>query len=120
MSIIDSRTASITGTGPGIQQEKRLVVGSGILILIFGILIKYFGWIHLIAGYDSERIDDEDGLANFVVTNTLIIAVLTLLVGMVDDVAPANSNDWYWFAFALTLVGITARLLRGTRRYESD
>lgn len=49
-----------------------LLIATGFLAVL-GILIKYFGMANLIAGYDPEIVTDEEGLADFIGTNTLML-----------------------------------------------
>ncbi|MFC7174968.1 hypothetical protein ACFQL0_19635 [Haloplanus litoreus] len=36
-------------------------IGAGIFVGILGVLIKYVGVVDLIAGYDPEKVADEEG-----------------------------------------------------------
>jgi len=84
-----------------------------------GILIKHFGMVQLIAGYDPDRVTDEEKLANFIGTNVLYVAALVLLVAIVEATAPDRS-DSVWIAFVAGIGLLAARMIRGARRYESD
>ncbi|ELZ18657.1 DUF3784 domain-containing protein [Natrinema limicola] len=84
-----------------------------------GILIKYVGMVELIAGYDPDRVTDEEGLAEFVGTNVLYVAALTLLVAVVEATAPDRA-DPVWIAFVAGVGLLTIRMIRGARRYEID
>ncbi|RZV10967.1 uncharacterized protein DUF3784 [Natrinema hispanicum] len=84
-----------------------------------GILIKHFGMVQLIAGYDPDRVTDVEGLAEFVGTNVLYVAVLVLLVAVVEATAP-NRSDLVWIAFVAGVGLLTVRMIRGARRYETD
>ena len=76
-------------------------LGAGIFVGILGILIN------------------EEGLADFIGTNALYVAVLTVCVGILEfRSSPANS-EWYWFVFVIAVVAIAIRMIRGARRYES-
>jgi len=84
-----------------------------------GILIKYVGMVQLIAGYDPDRVTDEEGLAEFIGTNALYVAALLLLVAVVEATAP-NRADPVWVVFVVGVGLLTIRMIRGARRYESD
>jgi len=77
--------------GLSLPYGDRAVIGllaSAVFIATLGILIKYFGMVRLIAGYDPDRVADEDGLANFIGTNALYVAALVLLVAIVEYTEP--------------------------------
>ncbi|MFD1563068.1 DUF3784 domain-containing protein [Haloarchaeobius amylolyticus] len=95
-----------------------LIVTAG-FIGALGILIKHFGIVQLIAGYDPDRATDEAELADFVGTNVLYVAALVLLVAIVEATAPDRS-DSVWIAFVAGVGLLTVRMIRGARRYESD
>ncbi len=89
-----------------------------------GVAIKYFGMVRLIAGYDSDRVTDEQGLADFVGTNTLYVAALLVLVAVLEYTEPFGDTGLVWIGFLLAVFGLTARMIRGglgTRpRHESS
>jgi len=92
------------------------VGAGGVLLAVFGVLIRYYGAASLIAGYDPERVEDEDGLTDFIGANTLYAAALTLAVAVAEFLAPA---DWYWVVFTVGIVALAVRMVRGARRYET-
>ncbi|ELZ13031.1 hypothetical protein C478_08928 [Natrinema thermotolerans DSM 11552] len=94
-----------------------LLVTAG-FIGAFGVLIKYFGVVELIAGYDPERVTDEEGLADFIGTNTLYVALLVLLVAAVEYTDSFGGSDAVWIAFAVGVVVLAVRMIVGARRYE--
>lgn len=83
-----------------------------------GIAIKYFGMVRLIAGYDSDRVTDEAGLADFVGTNTLYVAALLVLVAALEHAKPFGDTGLVWLVFVVAVFGLTARMIVGSRRYE--
>ena len=97
-----------------------LVIGGGIFVGILGILIRYAGMMHLIAGYDPDRVTDKEGLANFIGTWTLVVATLTVGVGVLELWEPTADSAWYWLVFVIAVLAITVRMIRGARRYESS
>lgn len=84
-----------------------------------GILIKYFGMVRLVAGYDPDRVDDEEGLADFIGTNALSVAALVSLVALVEYADPFDGSDAIWIAFLVGVGLLTVRMIRGARRYET-
>ncbi|MFC4247277.1 DUF3784 domain-containing protein [Natribaculum luteum] len=95
-----------------------LTVTSGVFVGLLGVAIRYFGRVELIAGYDPERVVDDDALAKFVGTNTLYVAALTILVGVVDYVEPFGGQDAHWLVFVFVVFALTGRMIVGSRRYE--
>lgn len=94
-------------------------IGAGIFVGILGVLIKYVGVMDLIAGYDPERVADEEGLADFIGTNALYVAVLTVSVGILELRSSTVDSEWYWIVFLIAVGAIAVRMIRGARRYES-
>lgn len=99
--------------------ESLSVIGAGVFIAVLGVLIKYFGYMHLIAGYDSAKVTDEQALADFVGTRVLLVALLTIAVGLAAYVSPSNGTPWYWYVYGALVVILTGWLILGARRYES-
>lgn len=85
---------------------------------VLGVLIKYFGAVRLIAGYDPDRVTDEEGLAEFVGTNTLYVAALVLAVAAVEYTDAFGGSDAVWIAFVVGVGGLAVRTIVGARRYE--
>ena len=85
-----------------------------------GVLIKHFGMVQLIAGYDPDRVTDEEGLADFIGTNVLYVATLAFLVAIVEYTAPADGSGAVWIVFIVGVGVLAVRMIRGARRYESN
>jgi hypothetical protein len=98
--------------------ERAVLLGSGLLVAAVGALIRYAGWVELVAGYDPERVTDEEGLAEFVGRNVLAVGVLTVLLGAVEAVTPGGET-WYWLGYVAVVLGIGLWTVRGARRFES-
>lgn len=98
-----------------------LVASAGFVGLL-GVSIKYFGRVELIAGYNPERVADEEGLADFVGTNALYVAALLFLVAAVEYAEPFGGDGagLVWLAFTVGVLGLAVRMIRGARRYEVD
>ncbi len=97
--------------------SAALVAAAGVLLAVLGVLIRFYGASHLIAGYDPDAVENEEGLTNFVGTNALYAAALAFAVAVAEYAAPA---DWYWVVFAGGIVALCLRMVSGARRYESD
>ncbi|QFU81151.1 DUF3784 domain-containing protein [Natronorubrum aibiense] len=95
-----------------------LLVVMGIVAML-GVLIAYFGHVELIAGYDPDRVTDEDGLATFIGTNTLYVAALMGLVTLVKLLELLDDTELVWIAFTVGVLGLTVRMVLGSRRYET-
>lgn len=100
-------------------ERAILVIGSGLFVGTLGILIRYAGMMHLIAGYNPDQVTDEEGLADFIGAYTLIVAVLTLSVGFLELWEPTADSSWYWVVFVIAVLTIAARMIRGARRYTA-
>lgn len=84
-----------------------------------GIAIKYFGMVNLIAGYDPEKVTDEEGLADFVGTNALYISGLTVIVAVIEYAQPFGGDRYVWFVYLVCVVLLTAWTVWGAQRYSS-
>ncbi|WP_049920939.1 DUF3784 domain-containing protein [Halopiger djelfimassiliensis] len=98
-----------------------LIAAAGVVGTI-GVLIKYFGRVELIAGYDPDRVTDEDGLANFVGTNLLYVSGLVFVVAIGDATGlfGNRATDAVWLAATVAYLSLLVRMVYGTRRYEAD
>ena len=96
-----------------------LGVAAGFVGLL-GVLIKYAGAVRLIAGYDPDRVTDEAGLAEFIGTNTLYVAALHLSVAVVEYTDPFDGTAVVWILFTAGVIGLAARMIVGSRRYETS
>jgi len=94
-----------------------LLVAAGFLAVL-GILIRYFGMVDLIAGYDPETVTDEDALARFVGTNALYVAGLTCVVAAAEYTRPFDGYRAIWIPYVLGVGLLAVRMIRGSRRFE--
>ncbi|WP_254829596.1 DUF3784 domain-containing protein [Haloglomus salinum] len=102
----------------GTETAISLFLAAG-FVATLGILIKYRGMLNLIAGYDPERVTDREGLADFIGTNTLYIAVASMVVAITEYVQPLERYRVIWLPYLLGVVLLTVRMVRGARRYET-
>lgn len=101
------------------MERAALAIGSGVFVAVLGILIRYAGWMELVAGYDPDRVADEQGLADFVGANAVYVALLTILLGVLEYVSPGTGDGRYWLVYVVAVLGLAVRMVRGARRYES-
>ncbi|MDB2284468.1 DUF3784 domain-containing protein [Halorubrum ezzemoulense] len=101
------------------SEHAITTITAGVFVGILGVLIKYVGMMELIAGYDPETITDEEGLADFIGTNALYVAALTIGVGILEFRAATSDSGWYWIVFVIAVAAIAIRMIRGARRFES-
>lgn len=77
------------------ETALALVLVAG-FVGVLGILIKYFGMVNLIAGYDPERVTDKEGLADFVGRNTLYVAGISMTVAIAEYTQPFGGYEAIW------------------------
>jgi hypothetical protein len=87
-------------------------------VAVFGVLIREYEMVELIAGYDSRTVVDEEGLATFVGTNMLYIAGLTAVTGLVAYAEPFEADLVLWLAYTLAVVVLTVQTVLGARQYQ--
>ncbi|WP_323172579.1 DUF3784 domain-containing protein [Natrialba sp. PRR66] len=87
-----------------------------------GILIRYFGRVELVAGYDPDRVTDEEGLASFIGMNALAVAGLLVVLALVEFTEPADgaATDVAWIVFFVAVVALAGWMVVGSRRYERE
>lgn len=87
---------------------------------VLGILIKYFGMVNLIAGYDSGKVTNKEGLADFVGTNTLYVAGISAAVAVAEYIQPFERYEAIWIFYVFGVVLLAVRMVRGSRKYEAS
>ena len=100
--------------------EWLSLAAAGLFTGILGALIRYAGMVQLIAGYDPDRVADEDGLADFVGANALYVAALAIGGAALLYAEPVGDASWVWIVFVVGTLTLAARVLRGAKRYERD
>lgn len=103
----------------GTETTVSLLLAAG-FVAILGILIKYFGMVDLIAGYNPDSVTDKEGLADFVGTNALYVAGLTVLVAVAEYTQPFGGYRAIWIPYVLGVGLLAVRMVRGARHYESS
>ena len=96
-----------------------LILAAG-FVGALGILIKYFGMVNLIAGYDPKRVTDKEGLADFVGTNALYVAGLSVIVAVAEYTQPFEGYEAIWIFYVLGVGLLAVRMIRGARKYETS
>jgi len=98
-------------------------VTTGVFLLVavvigaFGILIREFEMVELIAGYDPEKVSDDEGLARFVGGYTLVVAGLTAVVAVLELVRGGQPLTYGLYAAAA--VALAGYMVYGAQRYTS-
>jgi hypothetical protein len=100
-------------------ERALLVIGRGLFVGVLGGLIRDAGMMYLIAGYDPDQIADDKGLANFIGAHTLIVAVLTVCIGVLELWELTGDSMWYWVGFVTAIVALAVRMVRGARQYHA-
>ncbi len=86
---------------------------------VVGVLIREFEMVELVAGYDPERVTDDEGLARFVGTAALFLAGLTALVGVPELVRPVDGQPVVYVVYAVVTVLLVGYMIYGARRDTS-
>jgi hypothetical protein len=101
------------------MQELLRTIGAGILIAVLGVLIRYRNATSLIAGFDAEKVEDEDGLSNFIGLNAIYVALITTAVGVIEYLSLIE-NRIYWAVYAAVVVAIAGRMIIGSRSFMKN
>ncbi len=103
----------------GTEAAVSLLIVAGVVGTL-GVLIRYFGMASLIAGYDPDKVTDQEGLADYIGMNVLYVAGLTLLVAAMEYTQPFDGIRGIWIVYILAVGLLTIRMVRGGRRYETS
>jgi len=90
---------------------------TAVVTATLGVLIGQFQLMGLIAGYDPDQVTDDEGLARFVGTYTLVIAGLSAVVGVLEFARPDGGQPVVYGLYTAALVAIAGYLVYGSRRY---
>jgi hypothetical protein len=93
---------------------------SAVVIGAIGVLIREFQMMELIAGYDPERVTDDEGLATFVGTQILLIAGLTVAVAGLELAGPVADLTQVYVLYTVAVVALTGYIVYGAQRYTES
>jgi len=102
-------------TDPETLLAVGIMLASAAFVGYLGYRIRYRGDVHLVAGYDADRVTDAAGLADFAGGVTIALGALHVPIGLSLLVAPADAR--FWTAYTLMLVGGVGVLSVGSSRY---
>jgi hypothetical protein len=92
-----------------------IVLASGAFVAYLGYRIRYHRDVHLVAGYDADRVTDAAGLADFAGGILLALGAAHVPVGLALLVSSAGSR--FWTAYTLLVLAGVGVLVVGSRRY---
>jgi len=102
-------------TGTETLAAVALMGVAGLLIGYLGYRIRYRGDVVLIAGYDADRVTDDEGLADLVGGVVLALGGVHVGFGLALLYFPPNLEFWMAYLAAMA-VGLGVVQVRG-RRY---
>ena len=94
---------------------------AAVMVLIFGILIKFFKFYNLIAGYNTlpeiqkENVDIEE-LSNLVGTGLLVMAVVLLLGALLTWLGYSAAFLGSWIVFVIIVIYIAVKAQRFSKK----
>ena len=97
-----------------------VVILSAVVLAVFGVLIRYFGRVELVAGYDPDAVTDEEELGAFVGRNTLFIAGLTAIVALVEYLHLFDSSLGVWTGYTILVVVLSLWTVLGAQQYDAS
>jgi hypothetical protein len=98
------------------MQTVTTTLAAGLFIAALGTLIRYKSATSLIAGFDSEKISDEEDLSNFIGLNALYVAALTIFIGLIEY--SQFQSKIYWYIYGAAVVLLAFRMIIGARDYR--
>ncbi len=88
----------------------------GLLLLVFGYLIKYKRQVRLIAGYDARKVRDAAGLADWVGTKLLWLAGFSFVMAVLAYLLP-GFNTATSIIFVVVVAGTCLYTAAGGQRF---
>ncbi|WP_158058313.1 hypothetical protein [Halorussus halophilus] len=85
------------------------------LLAVLGFFIRFQGRMHLVAGFDSETVENDAALANLVGGLTLLVGALTAVLG--GAVALKLTTGTVWGVYTAVVLVSTAGVALRARRY---
>jgi len=108
------RRAMAPATDSETLLSALLLFAAGLFIAYLGYRIRYRGDVHLIAGYDAERVTDDEGLAALVGGVTVALGALHPTSGVALLYFPPDLAFWSGYGLAMA-VGLAVVLVGGRR-----
>lgn len=96
------------------------VILTAVVLAVFGVLIRYFGRVELVAGYDPDAVTDEEELGAFVGRNTLFIAGLTAIVAIVEYLHLFDSSLAVWVGYTILVTVLSIWTVLGAQQYDNS
>lgn len=91
-----------------------------IVFSLLGYLMKVHKMVDFLAGYDPNKVKDKEGLANWVGSNFIYIAVISLimvLIGIFFPVYYTNLRRYYLFINIFIVIFFVIRIAIGAKKY---
>lgn len=85
------------------------------LLVVLGYFIRFQGRMQIIAGFDSETVEDDAALANLVGGLTLVVGALTAVLG--GAVVLGVTTNTVWGVYTAVVLVSTAGVALRARRY---
>lgn len=90
----------------------------GLFLILIGLIIWKLKIVWFIAGYDSERISDKNGLARWVGKNLILMGILVILIGLMEIIFPNIKKNFIIPAYLIIVTCISIVTLAGTGRFD--
>lgn len=94
-----------------------IVLFTAAVIAALGVMIRYYGMVELIAGYDSAAVSDDSALAEFVGRNMLYIAALSLITAVAEYARLFDRRGIIWTGYGIVVTGLAIWTAVGAQRY---
>jgi hypothetical protein len=90
----------------------------GLFLVLFGMIIRRYRMVEMLSGYDSKKVLDRDGLANWTGVNLILMGALAILIGILAYVCPISNGIPYIIGLIIVFFLISIRTAIGCRKYE--
>ncbi|MDF2674335.1 MAG: hypothetical protein K0R09_2603 [Clostridiales bacterium] len=90
----------------------------GVFLILIGLIIWKLKIVRIIAGYDLEKVNDNDGLARWVGRNLVLMGMLIILLETIVIIFPNIKINLIILAYLIIVIGISIVTIVGTKRFE--
>lgn len=90
----------------------------GIFLMLIGLVVWKLKAVEIIAGYDSQKVINKDGLAKWVGGNLVLMGTLVILLGVIRMIVPNIKSSFIIPAYLVVVIGLSIVTIVGARRYE--
>lgn len=90
----------------------------GMFLILIGLIIWRLKIAWIIAGYDPERVADNDGMSRWVGINLILMGTLIIFLEISEIIFPSIGIGFIIPAYLIIVAGLSIVILIGTGKYK--